>query len=90
MGKNGDDRTAHRSLLTQKALQFSGFLREPLAQRCDVVQPAPIPPPGEHDQTSRDQADESQQHKHQPATPPAEGRQGCSIEGQNHRRDDCE
>lgn len=88
VGKNRNTRTAHRSLLTQKALQFSGFFSEPLAQACDVLQPPPIPPPGEDNQRGGDKTDKTEQNKHGPAAPPTERCQRRSIEGENDSRDD--
>jgi len=63
VGKNRYARTAHRSLLTQKALQFSGLVSETLAQGCDVLQPPPIPSPGEDNQAGGRQTDNAEQNK---------------------------
>src|SRR3954469_21963508 len=86
MGKNRKTRTAHRSILTQKALQFSAFFSEPLAQGCDILQPPPIPPPGEENQGSGDKTDQTEQNKDWPAATPTEGRQRRSVEVQNNTR----
>ena len=81
VGENRNARTAHRSLLTQKALQFSGFISETLAQGCDVLQPPPIPAPGENNQAGGDKTDNPEQNQYWPAAPPSEDCQRGTIEG---------
>lgn len=81
VGKDRKARTAHRSFLTQKALQFSGFFSETLAQSCDVLQPPPVPPPGEDNQAGGHKTDNPEQNKYEPSAPPTEGCQRRTIEG---------